>query len=59
MLPEVSPAPSANPSASPPPPPIGDFVTEFPPGVACHVHVQVVIIQRITNQLARTDNTAQ
>ncbi len=39
--------------------PIDNFVTEFLPDVARHVHVQVVIIQRVINQVARTDNTAQ
>jgi hypothetical protein len=39
--------------------PIDNFVTEFLPGVARHVHIQVVIIQRVINQAARTDNTAQ
>jgi len=39
--------------------PIDNFVTEFLPDVARHVHIQVVIIQRIINQVARTDNTAQ
>ena len=39
--------------------PIDNFVTEFLPDVARHVHIQVVIIQRVINQVARTDNTAQ
>ena len=39
--------------------PIDNFVTEFLPDVARHVRIQVVIIQRIINQVARTDNTAQ
>ena len=39
--------------------PIDNFVTEFLPDVARHIHVQVVIIQRVINQVARTDNTAQ
>ncbi len=39
--------------------PIDNFVTEFLPDVARHVHMQVVIIQRVINQVARTDNTAQ
>jgi hypothetical protein len=39
--------------------PIDNFVSEFLPDVARHVHIQVVIIQRIINQVARTDNTAQ
>jgi hypothetical protein len=38
--------------------PIDNYVTEFLPDVARHIHVQIVIIQRIINQVARTDNTA-
>jgi hypothetical protein len=33
--------------------PIDNFVTEFLPDVAKHIHVQVVIVQRIINQVAR------
>jgi hypothetical protein len=36
--------------------PIDNFVSEFLPDVARHVHVQIVIIQRIIDQVARTDN---
>lgn len=32
--------------------PIGNFVNEFLPDVASHLHVQVVVIQRIINQVA-------
>jgi hypothetical protein len=32
--------------------PIGNFVNEFVPDVARHIHVQIVIIQRIINQVA-------
>jgi len=39
--------------------PIDNFVIEFLPDVARHIHVQIVIIQRVINQVARTDNTAQ
>jgi hypothetical protein len=39
--------------------PIDNFVTEFLPDVARHIHIQVVIIQRVINQVARTENTAQ
>ena len=39
--------------------PIDNYVTEFLPDVARHLHVQVVIIQRVINQVARTDNAAQ
>lgn len=35
--------------------PIGNYVTEFIPDVARHIHVQVVIIQRIINQVARSE----
>ncbi len=35
--------------------PIGNFITEFLPDVARHIHVQVVIIQRIINQVARSE----
>jgi hypothetical protein len=34
--------------------PIDNFVTEFLPDVAKHIHVQIVIVQRIINQVART-----
>lgn len=37
--------------------PIDNFVSEFLPDVASHIHVQVVIIQRIINQVAKTDAT--
>jgi hypothetical protein len=37
--------------------PIDNYVTEFLPDVARRIHVQVVIIQRIINQVARTGNT--
>ena len=33
--------------------PIGNFVNEFVPDVASHIHVQIVILQRIINQVAR------
>ncbi len=36
--------------------PIDNFITEFLPDVARHIHVQVVIIQRVINHVARTDN---
>jgi hypothetical protein len=38
--------------------PIDNYITEFLPDVARHIHVQVVVIQRIINQVARTDNGA-
>ena len=37
--------------------PIDNFVSEFLPDVARHIHVQIVVIQRIINQVARTDGT--
>ena len=38
--------------------PIDNFVSEFLPDVARHLHVQVVVIQRIINQVAKTDAPA-
>ena len=38
--------------------PIDNFVTEFLPDVASHIHIQVVILQRIINQVARTEGGA-
>jgi hypothetical protein len=38
--------------------PIDNYVTEFVPDLARHIHIQIVVIQRIINQVARTDNTA-
>jgi hypothetical protein len=35
--------------------PIGNYIIEFVPDVARHIHVQVVIIQRIINQVAREE----
>lgn len=32
--------------------PVGNFITEFLPDVAKHIHVQVVIVQRIIDQVA-------
>jgi hypothetical protein len=32
--------------------PIGNFINEFLPDVASHIHVQIVVIQRIINQVA-------
>jgi len=37
--------------------PIDNFVSEFLPDVARHIHVQIVVIQRIINQVAKTDAT--
>ena len=36
--------------------PIDNFITEFLPDVAKHIHVQVVIVQRIINQVASKDS---
>ncbi len=37
--------------------PIDNYVIEFLPDLARHIHVQVVVIQRIINQVARSNNT--
>ena len=39
--------------------PIDNFVTEFLPDVARRFHLRVVLIQRIINQVARTDAPEQ
>ena len=39
--------------------PLGNFVTEFVPDVASHIHVQNVIIQRIINQVARSESPGE
>ncbi len=39
--------------------PIDNFVTEFLPDVAKRIHVQVVIVQRIINQVANKENAGQ
>ena len=39
--------------------PIGNFVSEFLPDVAKRIHVQVVIVQRIINQVAIKENAGQ
>lgn len=36
--------------------PIDNFITEFLPDVARHIHVHAVLVQRIINQVARTDS---
>lgn len=38
--------------------PIDNFVSEFLPDVARHIHIQIVVIQRIINQVAKTDGAA-
>jgi hypothetical protein len=35
--------------------PIGNYITEFVPDFARHIHVQIVILQRIINQVARSE----
>ncbi|MGB6691561.1 MAG: hypothetical protein WBE76_27305 [Terracidiphilus sp.] len=37
--------------------PIDNFVSEFVPDIASHIHVQIVVIQRIINQVARTTSS--
>jgi hypothetical protein len=37
--------------------PIDNFVSEFVPDIASHIHVQVVVIQRIINQVAKTTSS--
>lgn len=37
--------------------PIDNFVNEFLPDVASHIHVQIVILQRIINQVARSETS--
>jgi hypothetical protein len=38
--------------------PISNFITEFLPDVASHIHIQVVVVQRIVNQVARNDSSS-
>ncbi len=37
--------------------PIDNFITEFVPDLASHIHVQIVVIQRIINQVAKNGQT--
>ena len=39
--------------------PIGNYLSEFIPDVARRIHVQIVIIQRIINQVARSEGGSQ
>jgi hypothetical protein len=39
--------------------PVDNFITEFLPDVARKIHVRVVLIQRIINQVAKTDAASQ
>ena len=36
--------------------PVGNFVNEFLPDVASHIHVQIAIIQRIINQVVKAES---
>jgi hypothetical protein len=36
--------------------PVGNFVNEFLPDVASHIHIQIAIIQRIINQVVKTES---
>jgi hypothetical protein len=38
--------------------PISNFISEFLPDVARHIHVQEVVVQRIINQVARNDSSS-
>jgi hypothetical protein len=37
--------------------PISNFISEFLPDLASHIHVQVVVVQRIVNQVAQKNNS--
>jgi hypothetical protein len=39
--------------------PIDNFITEFLPDVARRIHVRIVLVQRIINQVARTESAGQ
>ena len=36
--------------------PAGNFVNEFLPDIASHIHVQIAIIQRVINQVVKTES---
>jgi len=38
--------------------PVDNFITEFLPDVARHIHVRVVLVQRIIDQVAKTDGAS-
>ncbi len=38
--------------------PIDNFITEFLPDIASHIHIRVVLVQRIINQVARTGSSS-
>lgn len=37
--------------------PTDNLITEFLPDLASHIHIRVVLVQRILNQVAKTDNS--
>jgi hypothetical protein len=37
--------------------PVDNFITEFLPDIASHIHVRVVLVQRIINQVSRTGSS--
>ena len=39
--------------------PVDNFITEFAPDLARHIHVRVVLVQRIINQVAITESAGQ
>lgn len=39
--------------------PIDNFITEFVPDLARHIHVRIVLVQRIINQVATTESAGQ
>jgi hypothetical protein len=39
--------------------PLDNFITEFLPDIASHIHIRIVLVQRFINQVARTNNVAQ
>ena len=39
--------------------PIENFITEFLPDIASRIHVRIVLVQQIINQVARTSGTTQ
>ena len=39
--------------------PVDNFITEFVPDLARHIHVRVVLVQRIINQVATTESAGQ
>jgi hypothetical protein len=39
--------------------PVDNFITEFAPDLARHIHVRVVLVQRIINRVATTESASQ